>query len=213
MTARFVAPILGLVMTVFPLALAAAPATRPRTTTRPVAKVLPLSDRDSNLVTNAADNFKIRIPKEWKDTQRGTVDYELPSAKDDGTRAGAFYISTGQMCHPGATLDEQVKANVELWSKDYEGFKQLKNEPTELNGVPATMITYERTYETSIYNPRTKQEKTIPKKERCISIICLNGDRAYFIGFDIDSAYFSLKMKLVNRVVASFEWAQPQAQK
>jgi hypothetical protein len=191
----------------------AAPTTKPAAPSKPASKVQPLSERESVLVTGQASKFQIRIPKDWKETKLnpGWLDYDLPGNKRDGTRGGNFSIYAGQLCHPGASLDEQVKVNIEGWEKNYKGFKLLKNEPTEIAGVPAAAVTYDRTYEITSYNSRTKQEKVIEKKERCLTIQSINGDRGYFITFDIDAADFDMKVRLVNRVLAGFEWLEKPA--
>jgi hypothetical protein len=191
----------------------AAPTTKPSAPSKPASKVQPLSERESVLITGQANKFQIRIPKDWKESKLnpGWLEYDLPGNKRDGTRGGNFSIYAGQLCHPGASLDEQVKVNVESWAKDYKGFKLLKNEPIEIAGVPAAAITYDRTYEITTYNSKTKQEKVIEKKERCLSMQCINGDKAYFINFEIDSADFDMKGRLVNRVIAGFEWLEKPA--
>ncbi|HTL28276.1 MAG TPA: hypothetical protein VL282_03605 [Tepidisphaeraceae bacterium] len=193
----------------------AAPTTKPSGPSKPAPKIQPLPERDSVLVTSEANKFRIRIPKEWKESKLnpGWIDYDLPGDRHDGTRGGGFSIYAGQLCHPGASLDEQVKANVEAWTKDYKGFKLLKNDPIDLAGIPAAAVTYDRTYEITTYNSKTRKEKVIEKKERCLSIQSINGDRGYFINFGIDSADFDMRVKLVNRVIAGFQWLEPDAPK
>lgn len=199
------------------LSLTAAPTTKPAAPgiafTRPAAKVQPLSERDSVLVTNDVGKFKIRIPRDWKATEQnpGALFYEIAPTKRDGTRGGELYIVAGTLCHPGASLDEQVTSNIELWQKDYKGFKLLKQESVELAGVPAMAITYDREYELIFENGKTRKQTVISKKERSQAILCINGDKAYFAEFSIDSADFDMKLKLVNRVLASFEWLDASA--
>jgi hypothetical protein len=193
--------------------VSAAPTTKPAAPSKPAAKVQPLSERESVLVAGQANKFQIRIPKDWKESKLnpGWVEYDLPNTRRDGTRGGNFSIYAGQLCHPGASLDEQVKVNLETWAKEYKGFKLLKTEPVGLGGVPATAITYDRSYEITSYNAKTKQEKVTEKKERCLAIQSINGDRGYFVTFDIDAADFDMKVKLVNRVLAGFEWLEKPA--
>jgi hypothetical protein len=188
----------------------AAPTTKPATPSKPAAKVQPLPERDTTTVTNAAGKFKIRIPKDWKaePANGATLQYELPQNKSSWDMAGDFMLRAGALCHPNATLEEQADANTKAWQENIENFKLIKDETTELAGVPARMITYDRTYEIVTIDPRTHAEKKSNGQMRSLALMCINGGQGYFIDFNIERKNFETKLNLIKRVIAGFEWLE-----
>jgi hypothetical protein len=186
-----------------PLALAAP-------TTKPVAKVQPLDARDSVLVTNDKAHYSIRIPKEWKQSQKSDqmIEYELPRNPRDQWLGGHFSVYSGGLCHPKATLPDEVDANKQVWQQQYKGFKPIKEEAVDLNGTPATLITYDRSYDVQTTDSRTHASKNIERKMRCMSLICVKDGMGYFGDFAIDSVSFEPKANLVKRTMAGLNWTE-----
>lgn len=191
----------------------AAPTTKPTATTKPAVKLQPLDARDTTTVKG--DRYTIRIPKDWKTepANGATFQYELPHGRYDNGMPGNFTIFAGALCHPNATLDEQVDANKQMWQQQEKGFKLIKEETTDLDGAPAALLTYDRTYEITSIDPKTRAQKVSDGHMRCLSLLSVNAGQAYFIDFAIESRNFDQKVNLVKRVLAGFKWSEPTEKK
>jgi hypothetical protein len=191
----------------------AAPTTKPTAATRPAVKLQPLSERDTTTVKG--DRYALRIPKDWKSeaANGATFQFELPHGRYDNGMPGNFTLFAGALCHPNATLDEQVDANKQMWQQQEKGFKLIKQESTDLDGAPAALLTYDRTYQITSIDPKTHAQKVSDGHMRCLSLLCVNAGQGYFIDFAIEFRNFDQKVNLIKRVLAGFDWVQSDAKK
>lgn len=164
-------------------------------------------DPDSVLIVNDAHHFQLGVPKIWQETQKSSdlMVFQLPHSPRGLTIPGVFMVSAAKACHPNATLDEQVQANEKLWAQQYKGYQFIKEENMDLDGLPARAIFFEQMQDVMVRSNAGPAQNR-PQKQRCMSVICLNHDDAFFSDFSIDAGSFDQRVASVKRALATLTW-------
>jgi hypothetical protein len=143
----------------------------------------------------------------WQQTQKSDelMVFQLPHNPRDMSMPGYFMLSAAKACHPNATLDEQVQANEKAWAQQYKGYRFIKEENMNLDGLPARAIFFEQMQDVQV---RTGAGPAVnrPQRQRCMSVICLNHDDAFFCDFSIDTGSFDQKVLAAKRVLLTLAW-------
>jgi hypothetical protein len=198
------------------------PSTKPST---PPGKKRVTAGKDFKLYKSDALGFQFLVPKDWKAAQADAIDgrfaFELPTSKnrssgssakkqkqaspaDDYTEA-RLSIGGGQPCHGDPTLEAQVASVRDGKNMDGTTPKLIKDEPYDLNGVPARRFTVENiskiTMTSSNAPPVQFEVKTIQQH-----VLAVRDNKLFDLMLDCDAKTYESKTKHFENVVNSFEW-------